>query len=110
MSRSERRAYKRLMKNQDPYALPAAQRTRMDRQRTRRARSRPPVGEFRFVTSRFLVWLLGGALVIGLVAFSIAWPNGMPMAGYVGVAAALGWGALAAVVRLAQRRMAGRPT
>ena len=39
MSRSERRAYRRLTKNQDPYAPPpatAAARARMERQRARK--------------------------------------------------------------------------
>jgi hypothetical protein len=105
MSRAERRAYKRLTKNQDPYALPAAaQRGRAGRQRPRRPQR--PDGEFRFVTPRFLVWALGGAAVAGLLGLSFAWPNGMPMAGYVGVMVALAWLALAVVVRFAQRRMA----
>jgi len=108
MSRAERRAYKRLTKNQDPYQLPAAaQRGRPPRQRRRRARED---GEFRMVTGRFLVWALGGAAVAGLLGLSVAWPNGMPMAGYVGLGVAAGWLALAWVVRVAQRRMAaGRP-
>jgi Flp pilus assembly protein TadB len=105
MSRAERRAYKRLTKNQDPYSLPAAAK------RGRPARGRPPrqsrpAGEFKFVTGRFLVWALGGAAIAGLVAFSVTWPN-MPFALYVGLAVAAAWLALAWVVRLAQRRAAG---
>lgn len=105
MSRAERRAYKRMTKNQDPYALPAAAaaRGRAPRQRGRRPR---PTGPFAFVTGRFLAWALGGALAIGLIGFSMAWPNGMPTALYVGLAAALVWGLLAVGVRLLQRRMA----
>jgi hypothetical protein len=105
MSRAERRAYKRLTKNQDPYALPpAAQRGRGARQRSRRPQR--PDGEFRFVTPRFLVWALGGAAVAGLLGLSVAWPNGMPTAAYVGLIVAVAWLGLAVVVRLAQRRMA----
>jgi hypothetical protein len=105
MSRAERRAYKRLTKNQDPYALPAAaQRGRGARQRSRR--SQRPDGEFRFVTPRFLVWALGGAAVAGLLGLSVAWPNGMPAAAYVGLIVAVVWLALAVLVRFAQRRMA----
>lgn len=107
MSREERRAYKRLTKNQDPYQLPAAaQRGRPARQRRRPPRS---AGEFRMLSGRFLAWALGGAAVAGLLGLSVAWPNGMPLAGYVGLGVALGWLALAWVVRLAQRRMALRP-
>jgi hypothetical protein len=104
MSRAERRAYKRMTKNQDPYQLPAAaQRGRPPRQRRRPAR---PDGAFQMITGRFLAWALGGAVVAGLLGLSLAWPNGMPLAGYVGLGVAAGWLALAWVVRLAQRRMA----
>lgn len=104
MSREERRAYKRMTKNQDPYAAAAgaATRGRGARQRARRAQ---PTGPFTFVTRRFLTWAVGGALIIGLIGFSIAWPN-MPMAIYSGAAAGLGWTLLAVAVRFAQRRMA----
>jgi hypothetical protein len=107
MSRAERRAYKRLTKNQDPYSLPpAAQRGRPARQRP----GRPPrgAGEFQLITGRFLVWALGGAAVAGLIGLSVTWPQ-MPLALYVGLAVAAGWLLLAWVVRLAQRRMAQRP-
>jgi hypothetical protein len=104
MSRADRRAYKRLTKNQDPYALPpAAQRTR-GRQRARRPQRSP--GEFQFITGRFLVWALGGAAVAGLLGLSVAWPNGMPFAAYVGLAVAAAWLALALLVRAGQRRSA----
>jgi hypothetical protein len=106
MSRSERRAYKRLTKNQDPYALPAAAQRGRTAQRRRPPR---PVGEFQMISTRFLVWALGGAAVTGLLGLSVAWPNGMPRAGYVGLAVAAVWLALAVLVRLAQRRMARRP-
>ena len=107
MSRAERRAYKRLTKNQDPYSLPAVA------QRGRAARPRPPrqpraPGEFQFVTGRFLVWALGGAAVAGLVGLSVTWPN-MPFALYVGLAVAAAWLALSWIVRLAQRRAAEQP-
>ncbi len=105
MSRAERRAYQRLNKNRDPYALPVApaQKARMERVKTRREQRSD---SFTFVTLRFLAWALGGAAVAGVVAFSIAWPNGMPMALYVGLAVALAWGLLAVGLRLAQRRAA----
>jgi hypothetical protein len=108
MSRAERRAYKRMMKNQDPYALPGGervQRARASRQRGRRP-DRVPAGEMPFVTRRFLVWSLGAGALGGLTAFSIAWPNGMPWALYVGLAATAAWVGLAALFRVAQRRAA----
>ena len=107
MSRAERRAYKRLTKNQDPYSLPpAAQRGRAARPRPPR-RTRQP-GEFQFITGRFLVWALGGVAAAGLVGLSLTWPN-VPFALYVGVAVAAAWLVLAGVVRLAQRRAAQQP-
>jgi hypothetical protein len=107
MSRAERRAYKRLTKNQDPYQLPAAaQRGRPPRQRRRAVRAD---GAFRMLSGRFLAWALGGAAVAGLIGLSLAWPSGMPFAAYVGAGVAVGWLALAWVVRLAQRRMAAMP-
>lgn len=106
MSRAERRAYQRLNKNRDPYALPVApaQKARLERARARRQQQR--TGEFAFVTPRFLAMAVGGAAAAGLAAFSIAWPNGMPLALYVGLAVAAGWAALSVAVRLAQRRFA----
>ena len=110
MSRAERRAYKRMTKSQDPYAPPAganaAARARAQaRARPRRART---PGEFTFITSRFLAWLIGGVVVVGLVAFSMAWPSGMPGAVYVGLAAAAGWAVVAVGFRFLQGRMAAR--
>lgn len=106
MSREERRAYKRMTKNQDPYSLPA----NASRARQRATRTRPPAattpGEFQFVTGRYLAWTVGGALLVGLIAFSIAWPNGMPTALYVGLGAGAVWLAAAIAFRFAQRRMA----
>jgi hypothetical protein len=110
MSRAERRAYQRLNKNRDLYAMPVApaQKARFERVRARREQKRST--DFVFVTPRFLAWAVGGAVVAGLVAFSIAWPNGMPMALYVGLAALLVWGMLAIGLRFAQRRaIANRP-
>lgn len=107
MSRAERRAYKKMTKNQDPYALPAGAQQRVKAQQKVRARTAPPRStEFSFWSRRFLAWMIGGALVVGLVAFSIAWPNGMPLALYIGLAAALVWLALASVVRSVQARAA----
>jgi uncharacterized membrane protein len=106
MSRAERRAYQRMNKNRDPYAMPVApaQKARIERVRARREQRR---GEaFVFASRRFLLLALGGALLAFLVGFSVAWPSGMPFALYVGLAAGAFWGALTFTVRLAQRRAA----
>jgi hypothetical protein len=107
MSRAERRAYKRMTKSQDPYAPPGGAAARARVQRTR-ARRTAPSGPFQFVTGRVLAWGLGGAVAAGLVAFSIAWPNGMPMAAYIGLGAAAAWGLLAVGVRFLQQRTASQ--
>lgn len=106
MSRAERRAYQRMNKNRDPYAMPVApaQKARIERVRARRQQSRG--GAFEFASRRFLLTLFGGGLLAGLVGFSVAWPNGMPTALYVGLAAAAVWGAVVFGLRLVQRRAA----
>ena len=105
MSRAERRAYKRMTKNQDPYALPAGAggpgRGRSTRARQRRA---PVGGDFQLLSGRFLASAIGGALVAGLIGVSIAWPGGLPGAVYAGLAAAAAWLALATGFRFLQRR------
>jgi hypothetical protein len=111
MSRAERRAYKRMTKSQDPYAPPAGANAAARARSQARARPRRPrtPGEFTFVTSRFLAWLIGGVVVVGLLGFSMAWPSGMPGALYVGLVAAAGWTVLALGFRYLQARMAARP-
>jgi hypothetical protein len=108
MSRSERRAYKRMTRNQDPYALPASAAQRIRAQQKQRSR-RAPRGtrEFRFITGRFLVWAVAGAFIAGLLAFSVAWPR-MPLAVYAGVGVLVGWAALAWLVRWLQSRAAAQ--
>ena len=93
-------------KNRDPYAMPVApaQKARIERVRARREQRK---GEaFSFVTRRFVVIALGGALLAGLIGFSVSWPSGMPAALYVGLAAAAVWMGFALSFRLAQRRAA----
>ena len=98
-----------MTKNQDPYALPGAAGQRLKAQRQRTQRRRPDGGgEFTFATRRFLVWALGGGAVVGLVAFSLAWPSGMPFALYVGLAVAVAWAVLATGVRWLQARAAAQ--
>lgn len=111
MSRAERRAYKRMTKNVDPYAVPgnsAATRSRVERARARREVRRPPATDDRFISGRFPIWGIAGTLVAGLIAFSVAWPSGMPFALFVGLAGAAAWGALAVGLRVLQRRSAAR--
>ncbi|HEX6655512.1 MAG TPA: hypothetical protein VF153_04800 [Candidatus Limnocylindria bacterium] len=113
MSRAERRAYKRMTKNQDPYALPSSSSAGSGARARAQVRSRPrrraAPGEFRFISGRFLAVLIGGALVVGLLGFSVAWPNGMPGALYAGLAAGAAWLVLVVAFRFLQQRIAGRP-
>ena len=105
MSRAERRAYKRMTKSQDPYAPPAGAANR-GRAAARQPRRATPTGPFEFWSRRFLTWLVGGAVVAGLVAFSVAWPNGMPAALWVGLGGAAAWAGVIVVLRFLQGRMA----
>ncbi|MEX0626218.1 MAG: hypothetical protein WD402_06725 [Chloroflexota bacterium] len=112
MSREERRAYQRMTKKQDPYALPAtgaarARQQQLERRKARRATaSSAPPGA---ISRRFLAWALGGAAAIGLVAFSLAWPSGMPFAAYVGAGVAIAWVVAAFGVRALVGRNPARP-
>jgi len=107
MSREERRAYQRMTRKQDPYALPAsgaarARQQQLERRKAQRAAaSSTPPGA---ISRRFLAWTLGGGAAVGLIAFSLAWPNGMPFAGYVGAGVAVAW----AVAGFGLRALAAR--
>lgn len=111
MSREERRAYQRMTKKQDPYALPAtgaarARQQQLERRKAQRAAkstTRPGA-----ISRRFLTWALGGAAVVGLLAFSLAWPK-MPLAAYVGVGVAVGWVVVAFGLRALAARNPVRP-
>jgi hypothetical protein len=112
MSREERRAYQRMAKKQDPYALPTsgparARQQQLERRKARRAAapSAPPGA----ISGRFLAWAVGGGAAAGLVGFSLAWPSGMPFAAYVGAGVALGWVAVAFGTRALTGRSAPRP-
>lgn len=105
MSREERRAYQRMTRKQDPYALPAtgparARQQRQEKLKAARAAKAAPPGA---ISRRFLLWTFGGGAVIGLIAFSLAWPR-MPLAAYVGVGLAVGW----LLAAFALRALAGR--
>lgn len=107
MSREERRAYQRLAKKQDPYAPPSNPAVRARQEKIRARRAARPVARTRMgLTPRALAWIFGGGVGAGLIAFSLAWPNGMPLAAYVGLAAAAAWVAAAFGLRLLGRRAA----
>ena len=111
MSREERRAYQRMTRKQDPYAPassgPArAQQLRRQRQKERLAATvATPPGA---MSRRFLLWALGGAALGGLIAFSLAWPSGMPFAAYVGGGVAAAWAVAAFGLRALTGRAAAR--
>jgi hypothetical protein len=105
MSRAERRAYKRMTKSQDPYAVPAAAATR-GRSATRAQRRGGPAGPFVFWSRRFLTWLVSGALAAGLLGFSVAWPNGAASALMAGLGGAAAWALIIVGLRFLQSRAA----
>jgi hypothetical protein len=105
MSRAERRAYKRMTKNQDPYAAPAPAASR-GRPAARPSRRATPAGPFVFWSRRFLTWLVGGAMAAGLLAFSVAWPSGLPAALWVGIGGAAAWAGVLVGLRFLQGRVA----
>jgi hypothetical protein len=111
MSREERRAYQRMTKKQDPYALPASGAARARQQQLERRKAQRPatVTTPGAISRRFLAWALGGAAAAGLIAFSLAWPNGMPSAAYVGAGVAVGWIVVAFAARAILRRNPVRP-
>ncbi len=107
MSREERRAYQRMTKKQDPYAVPAtgAARARAERQeRIRAQKAARSTSKPGAISGRFLAWAIGGGAAVGLIAFSLAWPSGMPFAGYVGAGAWAAW----SVAAFGLRAMLGR--
>jgi hypothetical protein len=106
MSREERRAYQRMTKHQDPYALPGASgaaKARADRQRARRAAT-APADPGRLLPGRGIWWVFGGGLGTFLIALSIAWPQGGSKALLIGVGAGLAWIALALAFAVWARR------
>lgn len=112
MSREERRAYQRMTRKQDPYAPPTSgpARARLERQQRLKARRAAATTTAPgAISRRFWVWALGGGALVGLIAFSLAWPSGMPFAGYVGAGVVVAWVVAAFGLRaLAGRNAAGR--
>jgi len=112
MSRSERRAYRRLTKNQDPYAPPpatAAARARMEqRQRARRASSARNPGSGSLFGGRTGWIVFGGGAVVALLAFSLVWPSGVGLALLAGLGAGVAWLAVTIGFLVWRRREAPR--
>src|SRR5205823_4877161 len=112
MSRSERRAYRRLTKNQDPYAPPAATaaaRARMERQRTRRSPAARGGGSTSPLGGRTGWVVFGGGAAASLLGFSLAWPSGVAPALLAGLGAGLAWLAVTLGFVMWRRRAAARP-
>lgn len=113
MSREERRAYERMNRGRDPLAPPVNRQAqqRMERARQRRERKRATAPAPGALSGRFVRWVVIGFMLIGLLAFSLAWPQGMPTALYIGLAAGIAWVVLAYAGRALARRAsaAGSP-
>ncbi len=110
MSRADRRAYQRMMKNRDPYALPEnpavkARQARLESRRARSAALAAASGATPGVSARFVWWTIAGALAAGLAGLTIAWP-GMPGAAIAAILGAAGWVALRVGLRMLGRRSA----
>ena len=109
MSREERRQYERMMRNTERGpALPPAAKARAERNAARRARRTRPAGESGGLSRRYVVRAVAIAAVLGLIAFSLQWPE-MPWALYVGLA--VSGAALAVMIgfRLLGRRRPAPP-
>jgi deazaflavin-dependent oxidoreductase (nitroreductase family) len=78
MSREERRAYQRMMKNNDPYAPPARgmARRRQEQIAQRRAKAAQRLATEPFITVRWLVVTATVAFLIGLIVLSLRWDEG----------------------------------
>lgn len=88
MSREERRQYERLMRNSERGpALPPAAKARAERNAARRAKRGRAGGGSGGLTRAYGIRAVVIAAVLGLVAFSLQWPE-MPWALYVGLVVA----------------------
>ncbi|HEU5326252.1 MAG TPA: hypothetical protein VFV59_10255 [Candidatus Limnocylindria bacterium] len=109
MSREERRQYQRMMRNMERGpALPPAARARAERNAARRERIRGRGSTAGGLTRSFWVRSVAIALILGFVAFSLQWAEGMPFALYVGLAVSAVVLVLAAGFRFLQSRAAAR--
>ena len=98
-----------MTKNQDPYAPPAATaaaRARMEqRQRARRTSSARNRGSGSLLGGRRGWIVFGGAAVVALLGFSLAWPN-LGASILAGLGAGLAWLAVTLGFLVVQRRSA----
>jgi len=103
MSRAERRQYQRMMKGQDPRALPA-------KPGGRRPPRRPGSQEPRDWSFHRRFWLrsAGVAAVAGLIGLSVVWPSGAELALLAAVGVAAATIGLLVIVRFILRRAAAR--
>jgi hypothetical protein len=110
MSREERRAYQRQMKAYEKGpAVPPAARARAERTAAKRAARRSTADPSRPLTRSFLLRAILIAAVVGLIAFSVQWGEGMPRALYVGLAAgALALGVIVGI-RFLMARVSSAP-
>ena len=108
MSREERRNYEKMMRNMERGpSLPPAAKARAERNAARRASRQAPSKQTSTFSRRFVVMAALIAVAVGYLAFSMLWPN-MPLAAYVGVAAAVIAAAVQIGLRMLQRRVAPR--
>src|SRR5919201_2223570 len=110
MSRSERRAYQRMTRKQDPYAPPPAAAAARARADARRAQQRPRGGsasaDGRLLSGRATWWVVGGGVAAFLLGLSLAWPQGAGTALLIGAVAGVAW-VVASVGFLVWRRREG---
>lgn len=102
MSRAERRQYQRMMKGQDPYALPPKSGGRPPR--------RPRAGAPRDWSFNRGFWVKSVlvAAVVGVIGLSLVWSSGAQTAALAGLGAAAAVIAVLVGLRLLLRRAAAR--
>jgi len=111
MSRAERRAYERMTRNRDPMAPPplaGAARARQEMLRARRLAAAAQRDPTKLFSRRALWWTIGGALGVGLLGLSLAWPSGPGLAVAIGAAAGVAWVAVCVGFLVLRRRSALR--
>lgn len=110
MSREERRQYQRMMRNMERGpALPPAARARAEHNAARRDRIRGSSStSSRGLARNYWVRSVAVAVILGFLAFSLQWGDGMPFALYVGLAVGAVVLAVAAGFRFLRERAAAR--
>ncbi len=97
-----------MTKGQDRGGLPPVPPRARAQLERRRARRNPEPVQGMGLTMRFWVRSLSIALALGLTAFSLAWPSGMPLALYVGLVMAAVACAIQLGIRAVRQRAASR--